>query len=379
MNTFYRRLACALGMFAVAVAGTGCATHGQHGIYHQRNLVSDTPTIPAEHTDPNLVNAWGVAFNPFGVVWVNDNGTGLSTLYDGNGVPQSLVVAVPGPAAGVQGKPTGIVFYGGSAFIVSEGKLSGASRFIFASEDGGIAGWAPGVNLTRAIRVVDNSAAGAIYKGLAISAGGTGAMIYATDFHNARVDVFDSAFHAVTLPGTPFHDPHIPKGYAPFGIQAINGDIYVSYAKQDADAEDDVAGAGFGFVSVFDPNGHFLRRLISRGKLNAPWGMALAPEGFGHFGSRLLVGNFGDGRINAYDLATGKWVGQLEGAHHKPIEIEGLWGIQFGNGLQNQPVDTLFFAAGPDDEKHGLYGRLDAVTHPDMEHPVKPDQDATDQ
>jgi uncharacterized protein (TIGR03118 family) len=183
----------------------------------------------------------------------------------------------------------------------------------------------------------------------------------------------------VTLPGTPFHDPHIPNGYAPFGIQAINGDIYVSYAKQDADAEDDVTGAGFGFVSVFDPNGHFLRRLISRGKLNAPWGMALAPQGFGHFGSRLLVGNFGDGRINAFDLATGKWVGHLEGAHHKPIEIEGLWGIQFGNGLQSQPVDTLFFAAGPNDEKHGLYGRLDAVTNPDMERPVKPDQDATDQ
>jgi uncharacterized protein (TIGR03118 family) len=380
MNTFYRRLACTLGMFAFAVAGTGCATHGEHGVYHQRNLVSDTPAIPAEHTDRNLVNAWGVAFNPFGVVWVNDNGTGLSTLYDGNGVPQSLVVTVPGPTAGVQGKPTGIVFYGGQAFTVSQGGVVGPSRFIFASEDGGIAGWAPNVNLTNAIRVVDNSGSGAIYKGLAISAGGTGAMIYATDFHNARVDVFDSAFHPVALPGKPFHDPHIPRGYAPFGIQAINGDLYVSYAKQDADAEDDVAGAGFGFVSVFDPNGHFLRRLISRGELNAPWGMELAPEGFGEFGSRLLVGNFGDGRINAFDLATGKWVGHLEGKNRKPICIEGLWGIAFGNGLQNQPVDTLFFAAGPGDEKHGLYGRLDPVAHHHhVERAVVPVAGATDQ
>jgi uncharacterized protein (TIGR03118 family) len=363
MNIFNRRLACALGMLAITALGTGCSFHRPHepqSFYRQRNLVSDTPTIPAEHLDPHLVNAWGVAFNPFGVVWVNDNGTGLSTLYDGNGVPQSLVVTVPGPAPGVQGKPTGIVFYGGPAFTVSQNGVSGPSRFIFASEDGGIAGWAPNVNVTNAIRVY-SSPSGAIYKGLAISAGGTGALLYASDFHNARIDVFDASFHPVTLPGRPFHDPDIPKGYAPFGLQAINGDIYVTYAKQDEDAEDDVAGPGFGFVSVFDPNGRFLRRLVSRGDLNAPWGMALAPAGFGHFGGRLLVGNFGDGIINAYDLATGKWVGRLEGERHKPIRVDGLWGIAFGNGLANQPVDTLFFAAGPDDETHGLYGRLDAV------------------
>jgi uncharacterized protein (TIGR03118 family) len=363
MNTFYRRMACALGLFAFAAAGTGCASHGEHGAYHQRNLVSDTPAIPAEHLDRNLVNAWGVAFNPFGVVWVNDNGTGLSTLYDGNGVPQSLVVTVPGPATGQRGKPTGIVFYGGAGFTVSQGGTVGPSRFIFAGEDGVISGWSPAVNPTNAIRVIDNGPRHAIYKGLAISGGGTGAMIYATDFHNARVDVFDASFQPVNLPGTPFRDMHIPKDFAPFGIQAINGDIYVSYAKQDADAEDDVAGAGFGYVSVFDPNGHFLRRLVTRGHLNAPWGMALAPEGFGQFGSRLLVGNFGDGKINAYDLATGAWVGHLENEHHKPIRIDGLWGIAFGNGVQNQPVDTLFFASGPNDETHGLYGRLDPVEH----------------
>jgi uncharacterized protein (TIGR03118 family) len=364
MNIFKRRLACVLGMLAVTVAGTGCVfhrPHEPHGFYVQRNLVSDTPTIPAEHIDPRLVNAWGVAFNPFGVVWVNDNGTGFSTLYDGNGVPQSLVVTVPGPAPGVPSKPTGIVYYGGPAFAVSQGGITAASRFIFATEEGSISGWAPSVNLTNAIRVVDNGPSGAIYKGLAISAGGTGALLYAADFHNARIDVFDAQFRPVTLPGTPFRDPGIPKGYAPFGLQAINGDIYVTYARQDDEAEDDVAGPGFGFVSVFDPNGRFLRRLVSRGELNAPWGLALAPAGFGRFGGRLLVGNFGDGIINAYDLATGHWVGRLERENGKPVRIDGLWGIAFGNGLSNQPVDTLFFAAGPQDETHGLYGRLDAV------------------
>jgi uncharacterized protein (TIGR03118 family) len=356
MNISTPRLATALGMLVIAAATAGCASGS---FYRQRNLVSDIPAIPAEHHDPQLVNPWGIAFNPFGFVWVADNGSGVSTLYDGNGVKQSLVVTIPGTMAGVRGRPTGIVFYGGMEFIVSRNNVSAPARFLFASEDGGIAGWAPTVAPTEAIRVVDNSGKGAIYKGLALSANGTGARLYATDFHNARVDVFDGMFNPVTLPGTAFDDPGIPAGFAPFGIQAINGDIYVSYAKQDEDAEDDVPGPGFGFVSVFDPDGRFLRRLITRGELNAPWGMALAPEGFGRFGSRLLVGNFGDGAINAFDIATGKFVGELRGAHHRPIRIEGLWGIAFGNGLQNQPVDTLFFASGPDDEAHGLYGRLD--------------------
>jgi uncharacterized protein (TIGR03118 family) len=360
MNISNRRLATALGMLVIAAATAGCASDG---FYRQRNLVSDTLTIPAEHHDPQLVNSWGIAFNPFGFVWVADNGTGVATLYDGNGVKQSLVVTIPGTMPGVTGRPTGIVFYGGPAFVVSRGKVSAPARFLFASEDGGIAGWAPTVAPTEAIRVVDNSGRRAIYKGLALSANGTGPLLYATDFHNARVDVFDGSFNPVTLPGTPFDDPGIPAGFAPFGIQAINGDIYVSYAKQDEDAEDDVAGPGFGFVNVFDPNGRFLRRLISRGELNSPWGMALAPEGFGRFGARLLVGNFGDGAINAFDIATGKFVGQLKGVHHRPIRIDGLWGIAFGNGLQDQPVDTLFFASGPDDEAHGLYGRLDPVEH----------------
>jgi uncharacterized protein (TIGR03118 family) len=216
------------------------------------------------------------------------------------------------------------------------------------------------VDATHAILAVDNSASEAIYKGLALAANGQGHFLYAADFHHNRIDVFDSNFHPVTLSGH-FSDPRIPPRFAPFGIQNILGNLYVTYAKQDEEGEDDVTGPGLGFVDVFDANGHLLRRLISRGPLNAPWGVALAPADFGRFRNRLLIGNFGDGRINAFDLRTGEFRGTLRKASGKPIEIEGLWGLAFGNGLLNQPTKTLFFAAGPDDEEHGLYGRIDVA------------------
>jgi uncharacterized protein (TIGR03118 family) len=356
MKMMSKPLACAVAALALASAANSWAGD----FYKQRNLVSDTNAIRAEHRDPRLVNAWGLAFNPFGVAWVADNGTGFATLYDGDGQPQSLVVQIPG-VGNAQGNPTGTVFYGGSGFLVSKGSASGPSRFLFVSEDGGISGWAPTVDSTHAIRVIDNSSTHAIYKGVALSGNGRTALLYATDFHNAKVDVFDSMFRPVALPDKPFFDPNLPSGYAPFGIQAINGDLYVTYAKQDEDREDDVAGRGFGFVNVFDPDGHLLRRLIAHGALNAPWGLALAPASFGKFSNRLLVANFGDGTINAYDLDSGRWVGRLKGQDRRPIRIEGLWGIAFGNGINNQPIDTLFFTAGPLDEKHGLYGRLDVL------------------
>jgi uncharacterized protein (TIGR03118 family) len=363
MNVHHRNRAAGLASILMLV---GCiaipATGSAADFYQQRNLVADRIEAHAENVDRNLVNPWGLAFNPFAVAWVADNGTGVSTLYDGDGKPQSLVVTIPPAVAGETGDPTGIVFNGGAGFVVTKGTLSGPSRFLFASEDGGIAGWAPNVDVNNAIRVVPASGTtDAVYKGLAISADGRRQLLYAADFHNNRVDVFDAAFAKVTLPGKPFHDPHLPSGFAPFGIQAINGDIWVSYAKQDANRHDDVPGSGFGFVNVFAPDGHFIRRFASHGALNAPWGMALAPASFGRFSNRLLVGNFGDGAINAYDVDSGKFVGRLKGANHKPIAIEGLWGIAFGNGLNNQPVDTLFFTAGPGDEQHGLYGRLDVV------------------
>jgi uncharacterized protein (TIGR03118 family) len=328
--------------------------------YQQRNLVSDG-FVTADHTDPNLVNAWGITFNPNGVVWVADNGTGKSTLYDGNGVPQPLVVTIPG------GKPTGIVFNGSpDDFQVPKNNPKNPSKnpsiFIFASEAGTISAWAPGMTTT--VTVVDNSGSGAIYKGLALAGDGTGHFLYATDFHNGKIDVFDSTFKPVTsLPPGAFTDtdPEL-QGFAPFGIQNLNGDIYVTYAKQDAAQEDDVAGQGLGFVNVFDAQGNLIRRVASGGALNAPWGLAIAPAGFGKFSNRLLVGNFGDGRITAYDLATGLSLGQLRGKDGKLLEIDGLWGLSFGNGVQSQPTDVLFFTAGPNGEANGLYGKIEPTS-----------------
>jgi uncharacterized protein (TIGR03118 family) len=222
-----------------------------------------------------------------------------------------------------------------------------------------IAAWAPppspAAPPTEAVTVVSN--ASAVYKGLALAANGQGHFLYAANFSQANVDVFDSSFSAVTLAGT-FDDPQLPPGFAPFGIQNINGDLYVTYAKQDEEKKDDVPGPGLGFVNVFDANGHLLHRVTSRGPLNAPWGLALAPAGFGRFSNRLLVGNFGNGRINAFDVATGRFVGQLRGTDGHPLIINGLWGLSFGNGVLNQPTDVLFFTAGPDDENHGLYGYI---------------------
>jgi uncharacterized protein (TIGR03118 family) len=330
------------------------------GSYSVHNLVSDG-FVTADHTDPDLVNAWGVAFNPNGPVWVADNGTGVSTLYDGSGVKQALVVTIPTAAGGTSpSSPTGIVFSSGSDFVVAEGATSGPSRFIFATESGTISGWAPNVNPTNAILVADRSGAHAIYKGLALAANGMAHFLYAADFHNNRIDVFDSNFQPVTAPGS-FSDPRIPRGYAPFGIQNILGNLYVTYARQDADAVDDVAGPGFGFVDVFDANGNLIRRFASRGTLNAPWGVALAPADFGRFSNTLLIGNFGDGRINAFDVQSGEPRGQLQTADGHAMRIDGLWGIAFGSGVANQPTNTLFFAAGPADETHGVYGRIDSV------------------
>ncbi|MEO6968328.1 MAG: TIGR03118 family protein [Rhodanobacteraceae bacterium] len=363
LSTLARRLGAPLAL-ALAISAASAAPAPKVSLpgflYQQHNLVSDG-ALPADHVDPNLVNAWGIVFNPFGAVWVADNGTGVSTLYDGAGNIVPLVVQIPSPDSDSGGTPTGIVNNGSSSFVVSEGAQSGPSRFIFDTEDGVIAGWAPNVDLNHAIKVIDNSGNGAVYKGLALSAGGNGALLYATDFHNNKVDVFDGNFQPVALQGGAFRDSHIPAGFVPFGIQAIGGDLYVTYAMQDADKHDDVHGPGLGYVDVYDPNGNLLRRLASRGPLNAPWAVALAPAGFGRFSNLLLIGNFGDGHINAYDTVFGIPLGNLRGADRKPIQIDGLWGLAFGNGYLNQPVNTLYFTAGPQDESHGLYGSISAI------------------
>ena len=326
------------------------------------NLVSDvnasSKPYSTSNVDAHLVNAWGVAFNPNGFVWVANAGTSSSTLYDGNGVRQSLIVDIPAGAAG-SASPTGIVFNGSSDFVVSQGGTSGASPFIFVGEAGTLSAWSPGVSLNASITVFDGAASGAVYKGLSLASSAGANFLFATDFHNARIDTFNASFVKVTTAGG-LTDPTLPAGYAPFGIQAIGGQLYVSYAKQDATAHDNVDGAGLGLVDVFDTTGHFVKRLVDvGGRLNSPWGMAQAPANFGPFGNALLVGNFGDGRINAFDIGTGAALGALSQADGTPITITGLWGIAFGNGINSQPTSTLFFAGGPANETHGVYGRID--------------------
>ncbi len=350
---------------ALALTTLTSSSYADENRYQQHNLVTDggDPNITADHTDPNLVNAWGLVFGYNTPAWVADNGTGVSTLYNGDGVailfppPKQLVVSIP------QGGPTGIVFNNNNSgnapdFLITNA-LTSAGLFIFASESGVISAWAPSVDLNNAVAkfTTDN---GAVYKGLAIGGNGSGHFLYATDFHNGIVDVFDKGFTRVT-DKFPFTDPTIPAGFAPFGIQNILGDIYVTYAKQDAAKHDDVHRRGLGYVNVFDANGNLLHRVASRGALNAPWGLALAPAGFGKFRGRLLIGNFGDGTIGAYSLTTGEFQGRLRNPNDRVLKIDGLWALSFGNGVQHQPANTLFFTAGPGDEMHGLYGRIEPI------------------
>ena len=325
--------------------------------FQVHTLVSDGGVL-ADHMDVHLKNTWGVAFNPAGFVWVTNNHTGTSTLYDGNGVAQTLVVAIPAGIAG-SASPTGIVFNGTQGFQVTQAGSTGASAFIFVGEAGTVSAWSPAVNMTNAIKVVDGAAQSKVYKGLAIATQAGAPQLYAADFHNGVVDVFDANFAPVVRAGA-FIDNTLPAGYAPFGIQAIGNQIFVAYAMQDASAHDEVAGAGVGAVDVFDTAGNLVKRLISPGgKLNAPWGMTMAPANFGPFSNALLVGNFGDGKINAFDPVTGASLGTLTNPAGAAIAIDGLWGIAFGNGLNAQPTSTLFYAAGPNDEKNGVYGRID--------------------
>jgi uncharacterized protein (TIGR03118 family) len=319
-------------------------------------LVSDG-AVSAPHTDPNLKNAWGIAFNPKGFFWVADNGTSVATLYDGNGVPQSLVVSIPNGTSGTA-NPTGIVFNGTTDFTVTQGGKTGVGAFIFSGEGGTITAWAPAVAPTNAIVMFDDGSGGAVYKGLALASNGTANFLYATDFHNNKIDVFDKNFAKVAMSGN-FQDAALPVGFAPFGIQAIGGKLFVTYAKQDAVAHDNVDGAGLGFVDVFDTGGKLLQRFASAGPLNAPWGVAQAPGNFGRFSGDILIGNFGDGTINAFDPASGQSLGTVNLSNGTKFVQSGLWGIAFGNGLDNQPTNTLFFAAGPNDEADGVYGRID--------------------
>jgi uncharacterized protein (TIGR03118 family) len=349
-----------LFVFAVTlmIAMLNCSLVLAQNVYVQRNLVSDLPGVAA-NTDTNLVNPWGIAFNATGPFWIADNHSGLSTLYDGQGTPQTLIVNIPSPAGlSPAGAATGLIFNGSTNFNVAS---NAPARFIFSTEDGTIVAWNNGSN---AVVKVDNSAAGAIYKGLAIATAPGNTYLFATDFHNGKVDMFDTNFAPVSIAGA-FTDPSIPAGYAPFGIQTLNGQVFVSYALQDNNQEDDVPGPGHGIVDVFTTSGQLVHQLTAGGTLNSPWGMVLAPMGFGPFGGALLIGNFGDGAINAFDASNGAWLGALNDTNGVPVQISGLWGLAFGNGAKAGDAHTLYFTAGIPGtgvvEDHGLFGSLTAA------------------
>jgi uncharacterized protein (TIGR03118 family) len=320
--------------------------------FKQINQVSDQPGV-AKLTDPDLVNPWGLALAATSPLWSANNGTNTATLYAGGlsgaaVTKVALTVSIPG------GAPTGEVANDTTDFVVSGPGGSGPANFIFASEGGDITAWNKTANGTTAVLVAH--VPGAIFKGLTLVHAASGPVLLATDFHNGRIDAFDGTFHQIALPPKSFRDKHLPKGYAPFNVLADDDRILVTYAKQDADREDDVAGAGFGFVNEFTDNGRTVHRIASRGTLNAPWGLAIAPDGFGKLGGSLLVGNFGDGRINVF--RHDHFAGQLSDNHNHRIVIDGLWSLLPGTATTGG-VDTLWFSAGPDDETHGLVGQLE--------------------
>jgi len=330
--------------------------------YSQHNLVSDVPGL-ADQTDPNLINPWGLALNATGPFWIADNHTGTGTVYNGAGQPfptdAPLVVNIPaggtGPGAST---PTGQVFNGTPAFEVSPGN---PALFIFATESGTISGWNPQVDAGNAKLTVDRSASGAVYKGITLGSNASGPLLYAANFGAATIDVFDGNFQPTTVSGG-FIDPNLPAGFAPFNIKRIGRKLYVTYAVQDSSKHDDVSGAGNGFVNIFDADGTLVQRLVSNGPLNSPWGITLAPDFFGDYSNTLLVGNFGDGSVNAFDPFTGNYLGVLQDSNGNPISISGLWALQFGNGHNGGDANTLYFTAGISGggsvEDHGLLGSI---------------------
>jgi uncharacterized protein (TIGR03118 family) len=333
--------------------------------YTQVNLVADEPGVAAR-TDPDLVNPWGLIAGPASI-YVNLTETSLTKTYTPGGSPFAFKVHFPGPGAIEDGSPTGIVFNETKSFRLTNGVRRAAATFLMAGEGGNIAAWNSFVNGPKnATNVIDQSSAGAVYKGLAIGFDTNGApRLYAANFRLGRVDVFDAQFNLIGV----FSDPNIPGGFAPFNVRTIRGRLFVTFAKQGPGGFDDDPGTGNGYVDIFDMDGNLLRRFASNGVLDSPWGMTIAPRNFGRFSGALLVGNFGDGRINGFDLLTGQWLGALSTTAGEPIEIEGLWGLDFeqreiaGNECGFN-ANRLYFTAGPGDEEHGLLGYIKAVNPP---------------
>ncbi|HEX4701015.1 MAG TPA: TIGR03118 family protein [Pseudonocardiaceae bacterium] len=333
--------------------------------FHQTNLVADQASAGAVITDPTMLNPWGLTFSATSPLWVSDNNSGLATIYSipagGTTITKAgLVVTVQGGRASTNdgSSPTGQVFNPSTGFVVTGPAGSGPAAFIFDSESGQIQAWTPKADPANAI--VEVSSPTAVYKGLAIAATDQGTFLYAANFNAGTVDVYNSSFQLTHLVGS-FSDPRIPHDYAPFGIQEINGLIYVTYAQQDAAKHDDVAGPGKGFVDIYTTNGLLLKRLASRGALNAPWGIAQAPASFGRFGGDLLVGNFGNGWINAYEQFSGEPAGPLLDQKGSPIAIDGLWALQFGTASTGG-TGTLLFSSGPNAQADGLIGSLNPAS-----------------
>jgi uncharacterized protein (TIGR03118 family) len=346
----------ALVLAGVALGAALARGDAPRGAYVLQRLVSDERTR-APRVDARLVNAWGIAASPTGPWWTSNEASATSTLYSGDGKKQLLTVSV-------EGGPTGIAYYGGKGFRVAAGGRSDPARFVYACEDGMLRAWTPTVPhgwSTESVVVVDEAAEAAVFRGVAIE----GERVYATDFHNARVDVYDAQWRRIRRAGA-FVDRSIPEWYAPFGIHAIGGRLFVTYvARAPVNGNDSPAG---GYVDEFDREGTLVARVARRGVLNAPWGVARAPRSFGRFGGDLLVGNFGDGRINAFRHEGTRWSydGTLRNAKGRPLVVNGLWALAFGNGATAGPADTLFFASGPHDwlgeTELGVHGLLGAIT-----------------
>ena len=355
-------MAAGLMMATGSVARSERGTALSLGQYRQVNLVSDIAGV-AEFTDPNLVNPWGLVVVPSGRVWVSDNGTGVSTVYNANGTALSLVVTIAPPAGSTNpAAPTGMVGNDTSGFVITEGTNSAPSFFIWSTEDGTVSGWNPTVDASNSVLMIDNSGSGAVYKGIArVADSSSNEFIFVTNFRAGVVEKYDANFAFVSS----FTDSNLPAGYAPFGIQDINGKLYVTFAIQNAEKHDDVAGPGNGFVDVFDLNGTLLQQFAANGNLNSPWGVARAPSRFGEFSGAVLIGNFGDGRINAFAPGTGAFLGQLTDVRGNVIAIDSLWGLKFGvrpstfgDRQDSDAVDglVLYFTAGIGGESHGLFG-----------------------
>lgn len=384
MRALRQRLsfAAATGILVFVAGSAFPANADDRTAYVRTDLVSNLQNL-VQPKDPNLQNAWGVANSPGGPLWVSDNNDGLATLYDGDGAKINLTVTVPLPAGRATppaSTPTGMVWNPTTAFKITVGTTSAPASFIFDTEDGTISAWSAAVDpivngRSTATLVVDNSGKGAVYKGLAFGTNKNGNFLFATNFAAGAVEVYDQNFAPAKLDGS-FSDPDIPAGFAPFGIANINNNLFVTYAKQNAQKDDVVAGPGLGFVNVFTTDGVLIKRFASRGTLNAPWGVARATQNFGQFSGDILIGNFGDqgnfaGWISAFSGSNDNdFVGPLRDAMGKPVAIDGLWSIVFGT-FRNADADTLYFTAGPNQQQNGLFGKIAAQPRSDDEHAMK--------